>query len=321
MSDSPEEGEPEPGSAGPADGGDQPAESAAPEESGGDIEALRERVEQAYDFDDFGPQEMAEMSPEEWEAVFDADAWVTGAELLDRVEADLRARIANRDVFAVVERTVGDNPRLVAYSDRSYAVVYPDGTIEGEGAVLRDVKPTVALASMPDYEVPAPPADAGLPDPEAVDEGASPMGNRMLQFVAGALVLAALVLMGGAVLGSLGSATIIAVAIGLGFLAVGGALLFAVANARLSARYRAEEYRTRLRGAGVGGDRPAFLPVEDTAFGDGPALEPDAGGAETVDTRDDPEPESGPDRAESAEAEPERADPEETERAADGGDG
>jgi hypothetical protein len=265
---------------------------------GADVEALRERVEQEYDFDDFGPQEMAEMSPEEWEAVFDSDAWITGEELLDRVEADLRSRIADRDVFAVVERTVPEDPKLVAYSDRSYAVVYPDGSIEGEGAVLRDVKPTVALASMPDYEVPEPPEEAGLPAPDAVDDGSSRLGNWMLQFVAGALALAGLVLLGGGLLGGLGSATIVAATIGVVFLLVGGALLFAVANARLSSRYRAEEYRTRLRGAGVGGERPEFLPVDETAFRDGPELESGRSGQATSDG-DGEESESSDDEADS----------------------
>lgn len=261
------------------DAGQDASTEADPDPSGdgrGDLEALREQVEETYDFEDFGPQDMAEMSPAEWEAVFDDEAWITGPDLLDRVEADLRSRVADRDVFAVVERLDGENPRVVAYSDRSYAIVHADGTIEGEGAVLRDVKPTVALASMPEYEVPDAPEEGGLPAPRAVPDAGSRLGNWMLQLVAAVLLVAAVVLFGASVVGNLGGATIVAATMGLIFLVVGGALLFTVANARLSARYRAEEFRDRLRAAGVdAGERPDFLPIDDAEFDDaGAAGEP-----------------------------------------------
>lgn len=241
------------------------AESTDPE-GGEDLEALREEVADKYDFESFGPAEMDEMTVDEWEVAFDDDAWVTGAELLDRVEADLRSRVADRDVFAVVERTA-DGDRLVAYSERSYAVVYPDGTVEGEGPVFQDVKPTVALTSMPEYGVPESPPDEGLPEPESVPVETGGLGNVALQVVAAVLGIAALVLLGAALTVDLGGATIVAVFVGFLFLAVAVALLLAVANSRLSARYRAEEYRDRLRGAGVGrGERPDFLPVDDSEF-------------------------------------------------------
>ena len=65
-------------------------------------EELRARVEKQYDFEEFGAAEMAEMSVEEWEAVFDPDAWLTGEGLLDRVERELRSNVRRREVFAVV---------------------------------------------------------------------------------------------------------------------------------------------------------------------------------------------------------------------------
>lgn len=265
---------------------DPEADGPAPERTDdagadGDLEALRERVESEYDFEEFGPEQMAEMSPEEWTAAFDADAWVTGPELLDRVEADLRSRVADRDVFAVVERTT--DGRLVAYSDSSYAVVYPDGGVEGEGTVLQDVKPTVALASMPDYDVPEPPDDGGLPAPEKVGGTGGQLGNNVLQALSLLLGLAGAVLVVAPFVVDVQGATIIAVLVGFVFLAVAVVLLFTVANARLSARYRAEEFRERLRGAGVTeGDRPEFLPVSDAAFGDAPAV-PESDGAAAED--------------------------------------
>ncbi|MEF8888227.1 MAG: hypothetical protein V5A30_10500, partial [Haloarculaceae archaeon] len=115
------------------------------EGSDADLDALRQEVEEKYDFDDFGPREMAEMSQREWEAAFDPETWITGDELLDRVEADVKNRVASRDIFARVERF---DDLLIAYSDNGYAAVYPDGSVEGRGTVLRDVKPVVALCSM-----------------------------------------------------------------------------------------------------------------------------------------------------------------------------
>ena len=255
MSDSPDEqvpAEQSPGSSEPSDSED--------------VEALRKQVEEKYDFEDFGPEDMAEMSAEEWEAAFDEETWITGPELLDRVARDLRNRVATRDVFARVERHE-DPQRVLAYSDEGYAVVYPDGTVEGEGTVLRDVKPTVALSSMDSYEVPDTVPDNPLPDPEAVAEGSGELGNRMLQAIAGAQLLAGVAMIGGAILA-------IAGAIGgpgtnIEFLFVGGfafigialVLFFTVANARLSDKFRAEEYRDRLRAVGLdGGDRPEFVP-------------------------------------------------------------
>jgi hypothetical protein len=225
-----------------------------------DLEALRERVEAEYDFDDFGAAEMERMSVEEWEAAFDPDTWITGDELLDRLEADLKTRVVERDVFARVER-LPDPDRLVAYSDEGYAVVYPDGSIEGRGTVLRDVKPSVALASMDDYEVPDDPEGELLPDPMEVPEESGEFGNLMLQIVAGAQVLAGIGLLASPLVADFGRATIIAVIAGLGFLCIGLLLFFTVANARLSDRFRAEEYRNRLRAVGVdSGERPEFLP-------------------------------------------------------------
>jgi len=222
------------------------------------VQTLRRRVEQEYDFEDFGPEDMDSMSAEEWEAAFDADTWVTGTELLDRVEADLAARVARRDVFAVVERERRNGEeRIVAYSDSGYAAVYEDGTVEGQGTVLRDVKPSVALCSMEDYDVPESSGE-GLPDPDSVPEGGGELANRLLLVIGVAQVLAGLALFGGWILYSLS----LIVAVGaLGFTAFGVFLLVVVANARLSDRFRSEEYRERLRDAGVAsGERPEFVP-------------------------------------------------------------
>jgi hypothetical protein len=235
-------------------------------------EELRERVDQEYDFDEFGPADMAEMSADEWEVAFEQESWITGEQLLDRLEADLRSRIATRDVFAVVERAANP-PRLVAYSDEGYAVVGADGSIEGRGTVLRDVKPSVALASMPEYDVPDDPPDEGLPAPDEVPTEGSDLGNLMVQLVAGALLLCGLVLLGAPLAGDLGGGAIVAVVTGLAFVVTALFLGLLVANARLSARFRAEEYRDRLRAAGVAeGDRPEFLPLEDHEFEDASLL-------------------------------------------------
>lgn len=215
-------------------------------------EQLRRRVEEQYDFDDFGPSDMAEMSSEEWAAAFDPDTWITGTELLDRVMADLERRVADREVFARLER-MEDPDRLVTYSDEGYAVVYADGSVTGRGTVLRDVKPSVALCSMDDYEVPDPPADAALPDPMEVPEGTGGLGHLMLLFVGGVQLLAGLLL---AVLWVLSELGLIPLVVGLGFLFIGIVMLVLVANARLSDRFRAEEYRNRLRAVGIDDDGP-----------------------------------------------------------------
>jgi hypothetical protein len=232
-------------------------------------EELRRRVKDRYDFEDFGPEEMSEMTVEEWEAVFEPDSWITGEALLDRVEAELRANVQRREVFAVVERVgEGEADRVVAYSDEGYVVVRPDGSIQGTGTILRDVEPMVALCSMEDYEVPDVDDDAGLPTPETVPEGSGDFGNKILQVVGGATALSGLVLVAAwlaSVLGAvdLGFAGAIVLTVGLIFLVVGVFLFLTVANARLSDRMRAEQYRDRLRAVGAGSEeRPSFLPDE-----------------------------------------------------------
>ena len=233
-----------------------------------ELDALRREVEEKYDFDNFGPQEMAEMSQREWEAAFEPGTWITGEELLDRVEADVKNRVASRDVFARVERF---DDLLIAYSDNGYAAVYPDGSVEGRGTVLRDVKPVVALCSMESYEVPDAPEEEVLPTPQEVPESSDALGNTVLQVVAGAQVLAGLVLFvtsllyGFGVISQTGTTSqfsnpaLLFVA-ALGFLVIGITLFAVVANARLSDKYRAEEFRNRLRAVGLeDGERPDFL--------------------------------------------------------------
>jgi hypothetical protein len=234
---------------------------------------LLEQVEAKYDFDDFGPADMAEMSQEEWEVAFDADSWITGDELLDRVRQDLEASIASREVFAVLEDIEKDGRRcLLAFSDEDYALVYPDGTVEGFGTVLRDVKPVVALCSMDGYEPSDAPENVVLPEPSTVPEGSGELGNWMLQAIAAVQLVAGLGLLVGAVFASppgvdqnIGSALM--VVLGSGFVLVALLLFTVVANARLSDKFRAEEYRERLRGVGLeDGERPDFLPLPDDAI-------------------------------------------------------
>jgi hypothetical protein len=230
------------------------------------LEELRAQVEEKYDFENFGPDQMAEMTAEEWEAVFDPETWITGSELLDRLEADVKSRVVRRDVFARVERL--DNPdRLVAYSDEGYVVVYRDGSTEGRGTVLRDVEPLVALNSMEEYDPPAMPEGELLPDPVDVPQGSGEKGNLLIQIVAGVQLLAGLVLFGAWLLGVFRvgpfTADPILLVAGLGFLAIGFFLFLMVANARLSDRFRAEEYRNRLRAIGIDSEeRPEWLPPE-----------------------------------------------------------
>lgn len=240
------------------------ARSSGDEDRDGDRREEPAAPEDEYDFEDFGPAEMARMDSEEWEAAFDADAWITGRELLDRVERDLKQRIADREVFAVLERFEEEMPSLLAYSDEGYAIVYPDGSVEGRGTVVRDVKPSVALCSMDDYEVPDPPEDWSLPDPGTVPEGSGDLGNQMLQVIAFGLLVAGLVAIGGTIAGLAGNAAVVVLLIG-GFFFVASVFLFlVVANARLSDRFRAAEYRDRLRSAGVeSAQRPEFVPVEN----------------------------------------------------------
>lgn len=255
----------------PGDGevpGDDPSGEVDPVEDLTEAE-LKARVEEEYDFDDFGPRDMQEMSYREWEAAFEADSWITGDELLDRVGDDLRSRIADREVFAVLEEVEEDGERrLLAYSDEGYALVYPDGGVEGFGTVVRDVKPTVALCSMESYEPDDPPADdALLPTPGEVPEGTGEFGNLMIQIIAAVQLLAGLALLAIWVApgtGPRGAGSIAALGGGLFFFLVALFLFVTVANARLSDRFRVEEYRERLRAIGLAdGERPDFLPVED----------------------------------------------------------
>jgi hypothetical protein len=260
------------------------------------VDALRREVEEKYDFENFGPSDMAQMSAEEWEAAFDPDTWIVGPDLLDRVEQDLKGRIASREVFAVLERFETDGEeRLIAYSDEGYAVVAPDGSVEGQGTVLRDVKPTVALCSMDSYEVPEAPDDVSLPSPADVPEGTGQLGNNLLQFIAFAQILVGFGLVGvwlftDAIPTPGGYVDLVAPMIALVFVGIGVFLFAVVANARLSDRFRAEEFRERLRATGVeDGERPAFLPpLGDEAE----ALEPDRNAEateapETADSDDD----------------------------------
>jgi len=281
-------------------GDDESAAAAANEDT--DLEALRGEVEEKYDFDNFSPSDMADMSPREWEAAFDPETWITGDELLERVEQDLRRRIARREVFAVLERAE-DPARVVAYSDEGWAIVYPDGSVEGEGTVLRDVKPTIALCSMDSYEVDDPPEAYELPSPEEVEAGTGQFGNNVIQLVAATQVLAGLGIAGlwlftDAIRSPDTTTNLLIPVLSVFFLGIGLLLFFVVANARLSDRFRAEEYRDRLRAAGIGEggltdeDRPEFLPFEDVVETtlDEEGL-PTATGVET----DDGGPESGDD--------------------------
>ncbi|WP_280537071.1 hypothetical protein [Halopenitus sp. POP-27] len=260
--------------AGPIDEGPDESSSADPE-THADGTTLREEVERKYDFDNFGPADMAKMTVEEWEAAFDPETWITGSELLDRVEAELKNRIASRDVFATFERDVVDgSERLVVYSDEGYAVVSESGDVRGRGTVLRDLEPIVALCSMDDYDVPEPPANWALPDPEDVSEGSNELGNLMMQVVAGVQLVAGFALLGAWIFA--GVETLVAPALGVLFLL--GSLFFfsTVANARLSDRFRSAEYRDRLRALQAARTRPDVPPAADDAETD------DAGTDEAV---------------------------------------
>ena len=243
-----------------------PGESAGNDE-GDDLDALRERVDEEYDFDDFGPADMARMSREEWDAAFDPETWITGDRLLDRVEAELKSRIARRDVFGVLERVREDGEeRILVYSDEGYVIVRPSGEIAGEGTILRDIEPIVAVAAMESYDVPEPPDDWSLPHPDSVPEGSGEFGNLMVQAIAFVQVLA-----GGALLVAwlfTDLDTIVAPAMGLVFLFIGLFLFVMVANARLSDRFRSEEYRNRLRALREAKERPDFVPVEGGVVGE-----------------------------------------------------
>jgi hypothetical protein len=93
-----------------------------------------------------------------------------------------------------------------------------------------------------------------------VPEGSGEFGNLMVQIIAGAQVLAGLGLLGAFFLASGGPVVLVAA---LGFLVIGITLFVVVANARLSDKFRAEEYRNRLRAVGLeSGERPEWLPPE-----------------------------------------------------------
>ncbi|CDK39967.1 uncharacterized protein BN903_75 [Halorubrum sp. AJ67] len=130
-------------------GGSRPTASDGASEDETDIEALRERVESEYDFDDFGPSDMAQMSAEEWDAAFDPDTWITGDRLLDRVDAELKSRIATRDVFGVLERVREDGEeRILVYSDggvRDHPA--PPARCAARGRSSATSEPVVALAA------------------------------------------------------------------------------------------------------------------------------------------------------------------------------
>ncbi len=238
---------------------------AADDSAGEDLEELRRQIEEKYDFDNFGPADMAEMTPEEWDVAFDPDSWITGDQLLERVEHELKSRIADRDVFATLEYAVLDGERcLVAYSDTDYAIVYPNGTVSGRGTVVRDVEPTVALCSMEEYDVEEPPENWQLPEPQDLPEEHSELGNWMLQLLAGAQLLIGLIALGVWITGDVQDQLVLG-ATGVGLVVIGLILFLMVANARLSERFRIEEYDRRLRSIGSG-DRPSFLPIEDAAF-------------------------------------------------------
>ncbi|MFC5970292.1 hypothetical protein ACFPYI_03020 [Halomarina salina] len=243
----------------PADSAENAADDPQRDEDDLSVEELRAQVEEKYDFDNFGPQDMEQMTAREWDAVFDPESWITGTELLDRLEADLKNRVLDRDVFARIER-FEDPERLVAYSDEGYAVVYGDGTVEGMGTVLRDVKPSVALASMEEYEVAEMPDGEVLPTPLEVPEGGGDLGHQVLQVVAAVQLLMGVGLVFSPLVVDLGQSWLVALVAGLGFVVIGVLLFFVVANARLSDKFRAEEYRNRLRAIGLDSDeRPAFL--------------------------------------------------------------
>lgn len=230
------------------------------------IEELREEVAERYDFEDFTAEDMASISAAEWSAAFDADTWITGSTLLDRIEADLKQRVAQRDLFAVVERPETD--RLVVYSDSSYAVVHGSGRVEGAGSILRDVELIVTLCAMEDYEPGEPPLEQPLPNPEDVESGSGRLGHQLIQLIAGAQIIAGfgLLIAPFAITLPKSSTVLVTTTAGLGFLVIGVILFVLVANARLSERFQAQGYRERLEAAGVGSkERPDFVPLDESS--------------------------------------------------------
>lgn len=279
-------------------GPDEPSGGPATDPDSLSTAELRERVEERYDFENFGPADMAEMTAAEWEAAFDHDTWITGEDLLDRVEADLKQRVADRDVFARVERF---DDVVVAYDEEDYAAVYPDGTVEGRGTVRRDVEPTVALCSMDSYDVPEPPSGEVLPAPREIPASSDTMGNTLLQVIGGVQLIAGVVLLAASVLsvvgvlpqtGGTGGNLVLLLVAGVGFLLVGLFMFTVVANARLSDRFRSEAYRERLRGVGLAdGERPDFLADVDGVplpEGSETATSPDRRSSDGSSTADEP---------------------------------
>jgi hypothetical protein len=255
------DGTPDGDAAAAESGGADAAAGGTVEGGSDDLDELRRRVEEEYDFEDFGPADMARMSAEEWDAAFDPESWITGDRLLERAEAELKSRIARREVFGVLERVRADGEeRILVYSDEGYAIVRPTGEVAGQGTVLRDIEPIVALAAMEAYDVPEPPDDWSLPHPDTVPQGSGEFGNLMVQVIAVVQVLAGAALLAATLLTDLD--TIVAPAMGIVFLLVGLFLFVMVANARLSDRFRSEEYRERLRALREAKERPDFVPVE-----------------------------------------------------------
>ncbi|WP_255169743.1 DUF7319 domain-containing protein [Natrononativus amylolyticus] len=267
-------------------GGDEPVDTVEERaEATGDeaeLEELRRRVEEKYDFDDFGPADMAEMTAEEWEVAFDDETWITGEELLERVERELKSRIADRDVFAALEYAVVDGERvLVAYSDTDYAIVYPGGSVEGRGTVVRDVKPTVALCSMDSYDVERPPEDWQLPSPGEIPDSGNELGNWMLQLLAASQLLLGLAAIALWIAQDVRDQLVLGVA-GMGFIVIGLILFTMVANARLSEKFQVSAYRERLRSIGLESERrPSFLPIDDEDFEGALGESPHSGPVET----------------------------------------
>jgi hypothetical protein len=258
--------------------GEHPSDATPTAESDDEPGSFRAAVEAKYDFDDFGPADMAEMSVEEWEAAFDADTWITGSDLIDRVENELRSRIAAGELFAVVERhRVTEEPRLLVYSDAEYTIVHSDGRVEGADAISREIEPVVALCSMESFDVSKPPADAGLPDPAGIKPGSGDLGHRLLLGLAVIQAVAGLGLLVSPLFLGLGpGAGALTTVIGLLFIGIGLLLGVLVANARLSDRFRAAEFRDRLEGAGVGSsERPDFLPSMEADETGSHASDPD----------------------------------------------
>jgi hypothetical protein len=107
-----------------------------------------------------------------------------------------------------------------------------------------------------------PPADGSLPEPREVVEGSGEFGNLMLQIVAGVQVAVGVgLLVAWLALPSL--STVVAPIAAIGFLVIGFFLFLVVANARLSDRFRVEEFRNRLRALDEADEQWADVLPED----------------------------------------------------------